>query len=89
MWVGVFVIYFLFLWGNYWIVEKLISDCLFNFLLGIELVFYRNIFIRVIVIVSIILIFLSVSMVIIIFLVWEIFLKFLNVVDFLNKDLIY
>lgn len=89
LWVGAFVIYFLFLWGNYWIAEKLTSDRSFNFLLGSELAPYRNIFIRVIVIVSIILISLSASTATTTSLAWETLLKFLNAVDFPNKDPIY
>ena len=89
LWVGAFVIYFLFLWGNYWIAEKLTSDRSFNFLLGTELAPYRNIFIRVIVIVSIILISLSASTATTTSLAWETLLKFLNAVDFPNKDPIY
>ena len=59
LWVGAFVIYFLFLWGNYWIAEKLTSDRSFNFLLGTELAPYRNIFVKIIFLVNITLISLS------------------------------
>ena len=87
IWVGTFLIYCLFLLGNYWIAEKLTSDRSFNFLLGTELAPYRNIFIKVIVIVNIILISLSAATAI--SSDWENFLKFLNAVDFPTKDPIY
>ena len=87
LWVGAFVIYFLFLWSNYWIAEKLTSDRSFNILLGTELAPYRNIFVKIIFLVNITLISLSAATAT--SPAWETFLKFLNAVDFPNQDPIY
>lgn len=87
LWVATFLIYFLFLWGNYWIAEKFTSDRSYSFWRGTELAPYSNIFTKAIVIVNILLISLSAAAAT--SPAWETFLKFLNAVDFEIQDPIY
>ncbi|MGB3511913.1 MAG: UPF0182 family protein [Microcoleaceae cyanobacterium] len=85
--VGTFIIYALFLCGNYWIAEKLTSERSFRFLEGTELAPYSNTFAKVIAGLTIVLISLSAAAAT--SPAWETFLKFLKATDFQLQDPIY